>query len=61
MRWLNIQQLTLDRRDSHLLVTYTHSPGEEDTIRHARPQEDCTREQKEAAGAVRMWTDPSFL
>lgn len=52
MRWLNIQPLTLDRQDICLLVTYTHSPGEEDTICHAGSFGDCTKAWNEPAVAV---------
>lgn len=52
VRWLNIQHQTLIGQDSHSLVTYTHSPGEEDTICHSGPHGGCTQEWSEPVGAV---------
>lgn len=43
--WSNTWHLTLDRWDGQqLLVTYSHSPEEEDTKCHAGPHGGCTQE-----------------
>lgn len=49
--------------DGSLLVTYTHSPGEEDITRHIGPHRGYTQQQGEQAGSVggRLYSEKRMM